>query len=411
MRQSQLFGKTSKETPKDEASLNSKLLIKAGFIDKLAAGIYSYLPLGLRVLNNIENIIREEMEAAGGQEIFLPALHPKKNWQKTSRWDTVDILFKLKGTSDKEFALGPTHEEVITPLAKRFVFSHKDLPLYLYQIQTKFRNEPRAKSGLLRGREFRMKDLYSFHAGQKDLDRYYEKVKKAYFKIYKRMGLADFTYLTFASGGIFSRYSHEFQTLAESGEDTIYLCEKCKIAVNKEIIEEQKTCPECGSENLQEKTSIEMGNIFKLADKFSKDFGFKYLNEKGSQKEVMMGCYGIGSSRVMGALVEIFNDEKGIVWPEEIAPFKVHLINLDDKSKKEAEEIYEDLQKEKIEVLYDDRPDIRVGEKFADSDLIGIPVRLVISKKTLEKKSIEYKKRSEDKMTLIRSKELLKKLK
>ena len=411
MRQSQLFTKTTKEAPKDETSTNAQYLMRGGFIDKLGAGIYTFLPLGVRVHEKIKNIVREEMNKIGGQEILMPALTPKENWVKTGRWENFDALFKLQGHDKKDYALGATHEEVITPLIKKFVFSHKELPTYVYQIQTKFRNELRAKSGLIRGREFSMKDLYSFHKTEDDLEKYYKTSKKAYFKIFKRCGLDKITYLTFASGGAFSKYSHEFQTLSKTGEDTVYICEKCKIAINKEIIDEQKACPECKNKDLKEEKAVEVGNIFKLKTKFSEAFDFKYADKDGKQKDVLMGCYGIGPSRIMGTIAEIYNDDRGIIWPEEIAPFKVHLISLKPRDEKvevikTAEKIYADLQKEGVEVLYDDREDIGPGAKFADSDLIGCPVRIIISEKTLAKESVEIKKRNSDGQELVKIKKL-----
>lgn len=406
MRQSKLFTKTAKNTPKDELSINAKLLIKAGFINKLSAGIYTFLPLGLRVHNKIINIIREEMNTIDGQEILMPALTPKKNWQTTNRWNNFDPLFKIKGKNKKEYALGATHEEIITPLLKKHIFSYKELPVYIYQIQTKFRNELRAKSGLIRGREFSMKDLYSFHINEKDLDKYYETVIKAYFKILKRCGLAKTTYLTFASGGAFSKYSHEFQTLAKTGEDTIYICSKCKIAINKEIIKEQKQCPNCGNKKLEEKKAIETGNIFKLGTRFSKAFDFNYIDKSEKKQPVVMGCYGIGPSRIMGTVAEISNDKKGIIWPKEIAPFKIHLLSLGQNKK--TNELYNQLKSENIEVLFDDRENISAGEKFADADLIGCPTRIVVSKKTLEKDSVEIKKRNSEKTELVKIQNLLK---
>ncbi len=411
MRQSQLFTKTIKETLKDETSVNAQYLMRAGFIDKLGAGIYTFLPLGVRVHNKIKEIVREEMNAIGGQEILMPALTPKENWVKTDRWDNFDALFKLQGHDKKEYALGATHEEIVTPLVKKFVFSYKELPAYVYQIQTKFRNELRAKSGLIRGREFSMKDLYSFHKTEEDLEKYYEISKKAYFNVFNRCGLGNITYLTFASGGAFSKYSHEFQTLSKTGEDTIYICEKCKVAINKEIIHEQKACPLCKNKDLKEDNAVEVGNIFKLKTKFSEAFEFKYADEDGKQKDVLMGCYGIGPSRIMGTIAEIYNDSHGIIWPEEIAPFKVHLIKLKGgeekgKTEKAAEEIYKFLQKEGVEVLYDDREDVGPGAKFADSDLIGCPVRVVVSEKTLAQKSVEIKHRNKDEMKLIKIKDI-----
>jgi len=411
MRQSQLFTKTVKELPKDETSYNAQALIRAGFIDKVGAGIYSYLPLGKRVLDKISAIVREEMNELGGQEILMTALVPKENWQTSNRWATFDALFRLAGNDQKEYALGATHEEVVTPLAKKFILSYKDLPFGVYQIQTKFRNEKRAKAGLLRGREFLMKDLYSFHTDQADLDIYYDQAIAAYHKIYKRLGLGELTYLTYASGGSFSKYSHEFQTLAAAGEDLIYVCEKCQVAVNKEIIGEQNACPVCGNKKLMEKKAIEVGNIFKLGTKFSEPFGLKYKDQAGREQLAIMGCYGFGPSRVMGTLVEIYHDEKGIIWPESVAPFKIHLLSLHYSDT--APKIYKYLESFGLEVLFDDR-DLSSGEKFADADLIGCPYRVIISRKTMGDKptkdipidelikfKVELKKRSEDKSELI----------
>lgn len=412
MRQSQLFGKTIREVPKDEQSINAQLLIRGGFVDKLMAGVYTYLPLGKRVLANIENIIREEMDAIGGQEILMPALQNKEDWQTTGRWET-DVMMKVKTFLGKEYGLGWTHEEAVTPLAKKYMGSYKDFPFAVYQIQTKFRNEKRAKSGILRGREFLMKDLYSFHTNEKDLDRYYEIVKDAYFKIFDRVGIKDKTYLTFASGGAFSKYSHEFQTIAEAGEDTIYICEKCNIAVNKEIIKEvNNCCPECKNSNLKEAKAIEAGNIFKLKTRFTKAFDFQFLDKFGKKNLVIMGCYGLGPTRIMGTIVEIFNDKNGIIWPKSIAPYQIHLICLgkDNKIKKETEKIYHSLQKERVEVLYDDR-DESGGIKLKDADLIGIPLRIVVSEKTLEKNSVEIKRRSEDGFEMVRADKLINYLK
>ncbi|MCK5465878.1 prolyl-tRNA synthetase [Candidatus Parcubacteria bacterium] len=402
MRQSKLFGQTIKEVPKDETSINAQLLLRGGFVDKSMAGVYTYLPLGLRVLNKIENIIREEINAIGGQEILMPALQNKEDWKITGRWD-IDVMMKVKTFFDKEYGLGWTHEEVVTPLAKKYIKSYKDFPFYLYQIQTKFRSEKRAKSGILRGREFSMKDLYSFHTNEEDLNKFYDLAKEAYFKIFERVGVKNKTYLTFASGGDFSKYSHEFQTLSSAGEDTIYICDKCKIAINKEIVENnQPECPQCKNKNLKEEKAIETGNIFKLKTKFTEAFNFKFLDEKGKENLVLMGCYGLGLTRLMGTIVEIFNDQNGIIWPESIAPYKVHLVHLGNETEviEEAEKIYNALQKEKIEVLYDDRKE-SAGVKFKDSDLIGIPLRIVVSEKTLKKNSVEVKKRSKDEFDII----------
>jgi len=410
MKQSLLAAKILREAPSDEESLNAILLMRGGFIDKLAAGIYSYLPLGLRVLQKIENIIREEMNAIGGQEVLMPALQPKENWQKTGRWTDLDVLFKLKGAGDKDLALGATHEEIVAPLAKKLIFSYKDLPLYLFQIQTKFRNEPRAKSGILRTREFSMKDLYSFHVSQEDLDAYYEKVTEAYWKIFDRCGIKEKTKLTIASGGSFSRYSHEFQTVCEAGEDIIHICQNCAdLSINDEVKQEMDTCPTCSGMAFKKTKAIEVGNIFKLGTKYSAPFEVKFKDQNGSEKTVVMGCYGIGPSRVMGTIVEALYDERGIIWPESVAPYKIHLLALgsDAEIKAAADQAYEDLRAAGVEVLYDDR-DLSAGEKFAESDLIGLPWRLVISRKTLEKNSAELKRRSETETKLIPLDEIVK---
>lgn len=411
MRLSTLFTRTLKEAPKDELSVNARLLMQAGFIDKLTAGVYTYLPLGLRVLNKIANVIRAEIDKVGGQEILMPALTPKNIWETTGRWASFDALFRLVGVDNKEYALGATHEEVVVPLAKQHVFSYKDLPVYIYQIQDKFRNEKRAKSGILRGREFIMKDLYSFHTDEADLDEYYKTMQKVYFKIFERCGLLDKTYLAFASGGSFAKYSHEFQTITPAGEDEIYVCDNCQIAVNAEILSElNRQCPNCGSQKLRAEKAIEVGNIFKLGTKYSEPFGLGYFDEAGNKQPVIMGCYGIGLSRVLGAVAEVCHDERGLRWPKEIAPFLVHLITLnspdieaDNKIKLASEKVYRELQASGIEILFDDREgETSAGEKFADADLIGCPLRLVISERTLEQDSVEVKKRGEENKELVK---------
>lgn len=405
MRQSKLFTKITKELPKDETSFNAQMLIRAGFVDKVAAGIYTFLPLGLRVHEKIVGIIREEMDNIGGQEILMPALTPKENWVITDRWDNFNALLKLTGADKKEYALGPTHEEIVTPLVQKQVFSYKELPVFVYQIQTKFRDELRAKAGLMRGREFSMKDLYSFHADEKDLNEYYKLAQKAYFKIFERLELIDITYLTFASGGAFSKYSHEFQTVSETGEDTIYICEKCDIAVNEEIIKEQNTCPNCKNKKLKQEKAVEVGNIFKLGTRFSKAFDFKYTDSRGQEQDVYMGCYGMGPSRIMGTIVEVFHDERGMIWPDEIAPYKAHLISLPGKDVAgvvpEADKLYTELKDKKQEVLYDDRLEYSPGEKFAEADLIGCPFRVVVSQKSLKKNCVEVKRRGEEKIEMV----------
>ncbi|MAZ40558.1 prolyl-tRNA synthetase [bacterium] len=409
MLQSQLFTKTRKEAPKDEVAKNASLLIRASFVDKLHAGVYTYLPLGFLVLKNIEKIIREEMNAIGGQELLLPALHPKENWEKTGRWESMDDLYKLTDGSGKEYALGATHEEVIVPLAKQFVSSYKDLPFSAYQIQDKFRAELRAKSGILRGREFIMKDLYSFHRNEEDLNSFYEEVRGAYTRIFKRCGIGNETHYTFADGGSFSDYSHEFQTVTEAGEDIIHICKGCKTAINEEVIAEQKDCPECDGKSLETRKAIEVGNIFPLKTKYSDPFELTYKDEAGKEQPVLMGCYGIGLGRLMGAIVEVCNDENGIIWPDEVAPFEYHLIAIsggDGEAMKQAQEFYEELKQKGHTVLFDDR-DTGAGEKFKDADLLGVPKRIVMSAKTLEEGKVELKRRDEEDSQLVAREDLL----
>ena len=410
MKQSQLFTKARKEAPADEVAKNAKLLIRAGFVDKLQAGVYTYLPLGLRVLKNIENIIREEMNGAGGQEILMPSLHPKELWQTTGRWDTMDDLYKVSDASGRENALGPTHEEIVVPLVKQFVSSYRDLPFATYQFQNKFRMELRAKSGILRGREFIMKDMYSFHRDEADLATYYEMMKGVYARVFERAGLGERTYLTFASGGSFSKYSHEFQTVTPAGEDTIYVCDACRVAVNKEIIADQSTCPSCGSKDLREETAIEVGNIFDLKTKFSDPFKLTYKDEEGKEQPVVMGCYGIGLGRILGTVVEVLGDDKGLVWPRSIAPFAVHLVEISSANttvREEAEKLYRELSAQGVEVLWDDR-EARAGEKCAESDLMGIPLRVVISEKTLAENKFEVKDRATGEVSMVDRAELTK---
>jgi len=404
MLQSQLFYKTSKKTPKEAEIISHKLLLRGDFICQLASGIYNFLPLGFRVHKKIEEIIRQEMNSIGAQEVFLPTLQPKELWQKTNRWAHMDPpLFKIKDRHGKVFALGPTHEEVITDLTKSRIQSYKDLPLYLYQIQNKFRNEMRFTGGLLRTREFIMKDLYSFHRDEKDLDNYFNKVLKAYDNIFERCGLD--TIKSEASGGVFTKEkTYEFQVLSDKGEDKVIFCPKCKWAVNLGTQSQNlQKCPECNGK-LTKVNTIEAGHTFRLGTKYSKAFNLCYLDEKGKRQLVVMGCYGIGLGRLMATVVEVHNDKKGIIWPKEIAPFQFHLIQIGntEKVKDAAEKLYQGWQKTNIEVLYDDRDDKSAGEKFAEADLIGIPYRIVVSERTLEKDSVEVKKRDEEKTELVK---------
>jgi len=397
MRESQLHLKTQKEAPRGETSLNASLLVRAGFMEKLTAGVYNFLPLGLRVLTKIEGIVREEMQKLGAEEILMASLHPKKNWQVTKRWQQFDALFKVKSRFGQMYALGPTHEEVVTPLAQKLVSSYRDLPFALFQIQTKFRDEPRSRSGLLRGKEFIMKDLYSFHSQEKDLDIYYEKVKKSYQRIFKKCGLESI--ITEASGGTFARFSHEFQVISPQGEDTIYYCPHCGFARNKEVIGSLKKCPHC-SRPLQKVKGIEVGNIFKLKDKYSRPFHLQFLGRDGKKHYVLMGCYGIGITRLAGVIPEIHHDKAGIIWPPAVAPYLFHLLSLTTGNKKEdkiinqqADFLYQKMQKEGREVLYDDRKNISNGKKLVEADLIGLPYRIVISGKTIKGKMMEIKQR------------------
>lgn len=403
MLQSRLFTKTLKDASADADSINAKLLTRAGYVWKTMAGVYSYLPLGLRVLRNIERIVREEMEAIGGQEVQMSALAPKQLWAETGRWNAVDVLFKVPAAGDQEYALNPTHEEVVTPLMQSFVHSYRDLPRACFQVQTKFRNEPRAKSGVLRGREFLMKDLYSFHATMEDLDAYYAEAMGAYDRVFERLGFADRTYLTYASGGTFSQYSHEYQVVLPQGEDTIFVSVEAekqgkRIAVNKEIYEPGTTvCPVTGGKEFREEKASEAGNIFKLGTKFSDAFGFTYVAEDNTKKPVVMGCYGIGISRLMGILAEAMSDDAGLCWPANIAPMRVHLVPIakkkDDEPYAAALELQRALEQRGVTVLFDDRTDLSTGSRLADADLLGLPLRVVVSPKTLAEKKVEVKTR------------------
>ncbi len=413
MRVSNLFTKTSKNAPADEVAKNAQLLSRAGFIHKEMAGVYTYLPLGKIVIDKIIQIVREEMNAVGGLEMSLTALQAKDTWEASGRWDdkVMDVWFKTKLASGSEVGLAPTHEEPLTKLMKDFIHSYKDLPAYPYQFQIKFRNELRSKSGLMRGREFWMKDLYSFSRDRNEHDAFYEKISKAYEKVYSRFGIGDITYKTFASGGSFSKYSHEFQTLSDVGEDTIYVHEGRRIAINEEVYNDEVLADlDIKKEELVEKKAVEVGNIFTLGTKFSDAFDLKYTDEDGASKPVFMGSYGIGPSRIMGLIAELFSDEKGLVWPENIAPYKVYLVQIGGELSIEcADELYEELKKRNIEVLYDDR-DVRPGQKFADSELMGIPYRVTVSDRMLADKVYEFVVRSDGQKNLLTHEQLLDKL-
>lgn len=397
MRQSKLFTKTRKEAPTDEVSKNAELLIRAGYINKNMAGVYEFLPLGLRVMNKISNIIRDEMDAVGGQEVKMTVLQDPEPWKKSGRWDddVVENWFKTKLKNDSEVGLAFTHEEPLTELLKNHISSYKDLPIYPYQIQAKFRNEARAKSGVMRGREFLMKDMYSFSKNEEEHSTFYEQMKKSYKNVYDKCGIGHLTYLTFASGGTFSKYSHEFQTITGAGEDLIYVDEEKGIAINKEVLNDE-VLSDLGlqQENLVEHKAVEVGNIFTLGTKFSDAIGLAYKDEEGKDKKVFMGSYGIGPSRLLGTIVETLSDDKGIIWPKTVSPFDVHLISLGEDEK--AESLYNSLKEKGFDVLFDDR-DLSAGEKFAESDLLGISLRIVVSKRSLEDGGYEVKERKEEK--------------
>ncbi len=396
MKFSDSFVTTLRDAPKDAETVNHKLLVRAGFVRQLMAGVYTYLPFGLKVLNNINKIVREEMDAIGGIEVLMPLMHPASNWKQTGAWEKSDVLFKVKSRTKRDYALAQSNEETVTPLAQEFLHTHKDLPLAIYHINWKFRDELRSKSGILRGREFLMKDLYSFHIDQADFEKFYQKAKEAYLNVFKRLGLT--AKVTEASGGGFSeKISYEFEVLTDAGEANILYCNKCDWCVNIDDIDKYKEgdmCPSCGEDNLKHSLAAEVGNVFDLGQKYTKAFGLTVVGEQGTKVYPIMGCYGIGITRTMGVIVEKFHDEKGIVWPKEISPFDVHLVGLNGK----GQELYEKLKKADVEVLFDDR-DVPAGQKFADADLIGVPVRLVVSDKTGDK--IEVKARSSDKAELL----------
>lgn len=410
---SKLFGKTLNIPIKKYESINHQLLVKAGYIDQVASGIYTFLPLGIRVINNINNIIRQELNKIGALEILMPSLHPKKYWEITGRWKSVDVLFKTKSQYDHSYALGPTHEEIITPLVKKFINSYKDLPLALYHISSKFRDEPRPKSGILRGREFIMKDLYSFHLTEKDLKNYYQNVLQTYLKIFQQIGFLDVK-ITEASGGTFTKkFSHEFNVLTPSGEVNLFYCSQCSFAQNQEIskLKNGVICPKCQKGVIKLGKAIEIGNIFDLGTRFSQSFDL-YVEDPDKKKVYLyMGCYGIGVSRILGALVEIFHDEKGIIWPKSVAPFKVHLVGLnleDENIYSYGQEIYHFLINNSVSVLFDDRIKISSAKKLIDADLVGIPIQIIISKKNKDK--IELKVRKNYQTTLIEKHQLLGKI-
>ncbi len=408
MKVSQLFTRTSKTAPADEVAKNAQLLIRAGFIYKEMAGVYAYLPLGLRVVEKIKHIVREEMNAIGSNELIMTGLQRKDVWEQTGRWsdEVVDIWFKTKLKDDTELGLGWSHEEPIVEMMKQFVRSYKDLPVSLYQFQTKLRNELRAKSGIMRGREFVMKDMYSFHATKEDLDAYYEEAIEAYKRVYNRLGIGDDTYVTFASGGAFTKFSHEFQTICDAGEDIIYLHREKQIAINEEVIDDAIKELGISRDELEAVKTAETGNIFNFGTQKTDEMGLYYTGEDGAEHSLYVGSYGIGITRAMGVIAEKLSDEKGLVWPEEIAPYRVYLVSIGEKGAAKADELYELLSSRGIEVLYDDR-DERPGMKFADSELMGIPIRVTVSDRLIETKQVEVTRRASGETQLLTVDELL----
>lgn len=407
MRVTEVFTKTSKSAPADEVAKNAVALIRAGFVYKEMAGVYAYLPYGIRVIEKIKQIVREEMNAIRSNELIMTGLQRKDVWEKTGRWsdEIVDVWFKTKLQDDTELGLGWSHEEPIVEMLKNYVHSYKDLPISLYQFQTKMRNELRAKSGIMRGREFVMKDMYSFHDSAEALDAYYNETIEAYKRVYDRLGIGEDTYVTFASGGAFTKFSHEFQTICDAGEDVIYLHREKNIAVNEEVIDDAVKELGIAREELEVVKTAEVGNIFNFGAQKTDEMGLKFTNSEGQQASIYMGSYGIGITRAMGVIVEKFADDKGLVWPEAVAPYRVYLATIGDVAE-QAEALYEELQSKGVEVLYDDR-DVRPGEKFADADLIGIPHRVVLSPKLVEQGTFEYKARTSDAASVLTKEDLL----
>lgn len=411
MRLSQLFTKTSKSAPADEVAKNAQLLIRAGFVYKEMAGVYAYLPLGLRVLEKIKQIVREEMNAIDSNELIMTSLQRKEIWEKTTRWsdDVVDIWFKTRLKDDTEVGLGWSHEEPIVEMMKQYIHSYKDLPVSLYQFQTKMRNETRAKSGVMRGREFVMKDMYSFHATAEDLEQYYNRTMDAYMRVYKRLGIGDDTFVTFASGGAFTKFSHEFQTICDAGEDVIYIHRGKNIAVNEEVIDGAVKELGISVDELEKVKTAEVGNIFNFGTQKTDEMELFFTDTSDQQRSLYIGSYGIGVTRLMGVIAEKLSDDKGLVWPESIAPARVYLVQIGEDVTYDAQNVYETLTKKGIEVLWDDR-DARPGEKFADADLFGIPHRIVVSAKTVAENKLEYKARRSAENELLTLDELLARL-
>lgn len=411
MRMTKLFTKTLKNAPADEVAKNAQLLIRAGYVYKEMAGAYAYLPLGIRVVENIKQIVREEMDAIDSNELIMTSLQRKEIWEKTGRWsdESVDVWFKTKLQDNTELGLGWSHEEPIVDMLSQYIHSYKDLPVSLYQFQTKMRNELRAKSGIMRGREFVMKDMYSLHASAEELEAYYNQTIEAYKRVYARLGIGDDTYVTFASGGAFTQFSHEFQTICEAGEDVIYLHRERNIAINEEVIDEATKELGVSRDELEQVKTAEVGNIFNFGSQKTDEMELYYTNQAGEKSSIHMGSYGIGITRVMGVLAEKLSDDKGLVWPENVAPYPVHIVSIGEKGSAAADELYDELAQKGIEALYDDRAE-RPGAKFADAELIGIPHRVTVSDRGVEAGTYEYTERASGETSILTHDELLAKL-
>lgn len=408
MRLSKNFTRTIKQAPADEVARNAQLLIRAGYVHKTMAGVYSYLPLGLKVVENIKQIVREEMNKISSQELVMSTLQSKELWQETGRWsdELVDVWFKSHLQDGTEVGFGWTHEEPIVELLRGYLKSYKDLPISVYQFQNKLRNELRAKSGIMRGREFVMKDMYSVHASKEDLDNYYNAAIEAYKRCYDRFGIGDETYVTFASGGAFTKFSHEFQTICDAGEDYIYLHRGKNIAVNEEVLDDAVKELDIDRSELERVKTAEVGNIFNFGTQKSEEMRLVFTDAEGVEQYAYMGSYGIGITRVMGVIVEKFADDKGLVWPENIAPAKVYLVQIGSQSRTTADELYQKLQSAGIETIYDDR-DERPGVKFADAELLGIPYRVTVSDRLLDDGKWEVSTRQTGEQRLLTADELL----
>jgi prolyl-tRNA synthetase len=413
MRVSNLFTKTTKEAPADEVAKNAQLLIRAGYVYKEMAGVYAYLPLGLRVIEKIKQIVREEMNSIRSNEIIMTGLQRKEVWEKTGRWsdDIVDIWFKTSLKDGTELGLGWSHEEAIIEMLKRYVSSYKDLPISVYQFQTKLRNEVRAKSGIMRGREFVMKDMYSLHNTAEDLESYYQEAIEAYKRIYDRLGIGEDTYVTFASGGAFTKFSHEFQTICDAGEDIIYLHREKNIAINEEVIDEAVKELGINRDDLEKVKTAETGNIFNFGSQKTDEMELTAINQDGQHQSLYLGSYGVGITRAMGVIAEKLSDEKGLVWPRAIAPYTVYLVQIgeDEAVKARAEALYQTMNDKGIEVLYDDRAE-RPGAKFADAELLGIPFRVTVSERLIDQDGYEFTPRTGGESIVLTLDDLLAKL-